>query len=33
VAEVYKVATVDVDIKALEDGIEMVNKMVNNLKR
>jgi DNA-binding MarR family transcriptional regulator len=32
VAEVYKVATVDVDLKALEDGIEMVNKMVNNLK-
>jgi len=32
VAEVYKMATVDVDLKALEGGIEMVNKMISNLK-
>jgi DNA-binding MarR family transcriptional regulator len=32
VAEVYKMATVDVDLKTLEDGIEMVNKMIGNLK-
>jgi DNA-binding MarR family transcriptional regulator len=32
VAEVYQMATVDVDRKVLEDGVVMVNKMINNLK-
>ncbi|TWI96778.1 DNA-binding MarR family transcriptional regulator [Mucilaginibacter frigoritolerans] len=32
VAEVYQMATVDVDMRALEDGVMMVNKMLNNLK-
>jgi len=31
-AEVYQMATVDVDTEALEDGVMMVNKMINNLK-
>lgn len=31
-AEVYQMATVNVDTKTLEDGVMMVNKMINNLK-
>jgi DNA-binding MarR family transcriptional regulator len=32
VAEVYQMATVDVNVRALEDGVIMVNKMISNLK-
>jgi DNA-binding MarR family transcriptional regulator len=33
VAELYDLATGDVEIKALRDGITLLNKMVDNLKR